>query len=71
LLHESGFVYPDIKPGNFLLQPGRESNLVLIDFGLSKRYIDDESHLFPGIPQPGFNVTLKYASLLAQRGKDD
>lgn len=40
-LHSKFFIHRDIKPENFLIGLGRKSHVVhLIDFGLSKRYID-------------------------------
>jgi serine/threonine protein kinase len=69
--HEHGFVHRDIKPSNFLLRTGCKCPLVLIDFGLSRRYIDPET----GAPVPerssaGFRGTSKYASLTAHRLRD-
>lgn len=41
-LHKKGFIHCDIKPENMLLGRGYNSNVIyLIDFGLSKRFIDE------------------------------
>jgi serine/threonine protein kinase len=69
--HSHGFVHCDVKPGNFLLNPKSDPPLVLIDFGLSKRYIDPlNGQPFPEQEKPGFRGTAKYSSLSAHRCYD-
>ena len=48
-LHMKGYIHCDIKPdnimiGNFKVDPSLKNKLYLIDFGLSKRYLDDDGN---------------------------
>lgn len=71
-LHRMGYIHCDIKPANFLMgQPGsrNENNLFLIDFGLSRSYIDFKTmnHI---IYQESSNLsgTPRFSSLNVQTG---
>lgn len=69
--HESGFVHRDIKPSNILLRRSREYPIAIIDFGLSKQYIDRKNgKIFPARAHPGFRGTAVYASPNAHMHQD-
>lgn len=70
-IHQLGFIHRDIKPSNFLLRASRRYPIALIDYGLSRPYIDPVTHT-PIKPRskPGFVGTTKYASLNAHEGKE-
>ena len=56
-LHFYGYLHLDLKPDNILLSSGdrsdpKASTLVLIDFGLSKRYLDEKGEHIEDNPAP-------------------
>lgn len=67
-IHSFGYVHRDIKPSNFLLQQNPTDHLVLIDFGLCKKHIDESTNQpIPFSENVIFTGTKKYASPNAHR----
>ena len=70
LFHEARFVHRDVKPDNFLMGTGKLSHHVyLVDFGLSKTYIDTKTgkHI-PLTQDHGLVGTSRYASTYTHDG---
>ncbi|KAH0786252.1 CK1 family protein kinase [Histomonas meleagridis] len=69
--HSLGFLHRDFKPSQVLIRASRAYPIALIDFGLSRRYLDQntQNYIEPRV-QPGFVGTGKYASLNAHKGKE-
>ena len=67
--HSYGLVHRDIKPSNFLIQNKKNSPLVLIDFGISKKHIDPSTNKpYPFKKEKIFAGTTRYASIAACEG---
>ncbi|KAK2949278.1 putative Casein kinase I [Blattamonas nauphoetae] len=71
-LHEKGFLHRDIKPENFVFGTGKNKDtLFLIDFGLSKRFIDPRTgkHI-PFRTDKSLTGTPRYATANAHLGME-
>ena len=69
-VHSKGYIHRDIKPGNFVMGKGeKKKKIYIIDFGLSKRYIDKntEKHI-PYKEGKGLTCTARYVSLFTHYG---
>ena len=58
-VHEAGLLHRDINPSNIMLDPSRR--IVLIDFGLARRFGDDISGALTRAVTPGYAPPEQYA----------
>jgi serine/threonine protein kinase len=72
VMHELGYVYRDIKPDNFVMGIGKRSKeLFMVDFGLCKRFRDQNTRLFlPYKESVSMVGTIRYSSLNSHLGID-
>ena len=69
-VHYKGYIHRDIKPGNFVIGRGEKNKIIyIIDFGLSKKYIDLETNKhIPYKEGKGLTGTARYVSLFTHYG---
>lgn len=68
-IHSKGVLHRDLKPDNFMFGRGSKANkLYLIDFGLSKEYVDDKNQHVPVSYGKKLVGTARYASLNTHKG---
>jgi casein kinase 1 len=65
-IHINGYIYIDIKPNNFLLDTN--NNINIIDFGLSKKYINKHDKHIKFSTNNNLIGTLRYASISNHMG---
>lgn len=68
-VHSQGILHRDIKPHNFVMGMGDESDLVkVMDFGLAKRFLDRSGKHITCTERKGITGTVRYASLNVHDG---
>lgn len=70
-LHNRGIIHRDIKPENFLMGVNKNASIVyMIDFGLSKTFMDNGKHIPNTFKKRGLVGTARYASVNAHLGNE-
>lgn len=67
-LHNNKFIHRDIKPANLVIRKNKLHPIVLIDFGLSRQYINQDGKLIQTRERPGYVGTNMFASIGAYSG---
>lgn len=81
-MHLRGIVHRDLKPENIMMGKLNSSSAYLVDFGVSKLFIEKGKHMYqiyiisPFKDKKSFIGTTRYASIAAHKGyeigrKDD
>ncbi|CCD71052.1 non-specific serine/threonine protein kinase [Caenorhabditis elegans] len=71
-LHSIGFIHRDIKPANFCINLDNPHQLVMVDFGMCRKYLNDGGTQLrhPRWSVHGFRGTVRYAPLATHYGRD-
>ncbi|CAD5214611.1 unnamed protein product [Bursaphelenchus xylophilus] len=71
-LHISGFLHRDIKPSNYATGPEKNSrNIFLFDFGLARRFLEEDGTVRKPRPYSGFRGTCRYAPLSCHVSREE
>jgi serine/threonine protein kinase len=70
-LHENNYIHRDIKPSNFLIGIGdKKDTIYLVDFGLSKDFIDENGNHIEHTKNKSYVGTIRYMSVNCHKGTE-
>uniref|UniRef100_A0AC34F0H9 Protein kinase domain-containing protein n=1 Tax=Panagrolaimus sp. ES5 TaxID=591445 RepID=A0AC34F0H9_9BILA len=70
-MHKCGYIHRDLKPANYACGLGEQRRIVfLLDFGIARKIINEESELKTPRLQVGFKGTVRFASLSCHHNKE-
>ena len=70
-IHDKGFIHRDLKPENICVNTNiRDTTLYLIDFGLSRKILDNKNNHIPFKENRGVLGTVRYISINAHKGNE-
>ncbi|VDK51551.1 unnamed protein product [Cylicostephanus goldi] len=70
LVHAAGFLHRDLKPSNFCVGADDFKRIYLIDYGLTRQYLDNSGQIRKARESIGMRGTLRYVSLEAHARHD-
>ncbi|CAJ0601844.1 unnamed protein product [Cylicocyclus nassatus] len=70
LVHAAGFLHRDLKPSNFCVGADDVRRIYLIDYGLTRQYLDNSGQIRKARESIGMRGTLRYVSLEAHARHD-
>ncbi|KAL4462616.1 hypothetical protein ABPG74_000446 [Tetrahymena malaccensis] len=70
-IHDAGYIHRDLKPENMMMGKGKDDRLYVVDFGMSKAYINMQTkeHIEPKALRQ-FVGTYRYCAITAHHGNE-
>jgi tau tubulin kinase len=69
-IHKSGYLHRDLKPSNFVIKRSEKGKIYVIDFGLARKYANNEGKHKEPRKMVGFRGTGRYASINSHQEKE-